>query len=180
MINTYTGLVEDTFDSIGSVTLVGCLTDSYPVKHGNCFGVISNTNKKEYRIVNFYLENLEHLIEEKIISYPIKIQLMSNNVAIIADERIPLDFFNDRICEICCPHDLLPINQKLKFAMKVASGAISVTETTFQNGDSPPIPMRIISQKVEVKERKLSANWQYNYNDDGTVTISKSICDLLR
>jgi hypothetical protein len=104
---------------IGEQTLVGSFGD-FPRKHGNCFGLITEEGKN-YRIVNFIVENLEEALERGL-EWPIKIIPITERTAIIHDERIPHDWYMDRWCEVCCPHDLLPIPQKLRQDREIKYG----------------------------------------------------------
>jgi len=89
-------------------TMVG-VRGKPPYKLGNCFS-IGVKGGKEYRIVNFVLENLEHCLS-KGISWPVKIRVIGPRSAIIHDERIPDEFYAGEYCEICCRKELLPRNQ---------------------------------------------------------------------
>ena len=96
---------------IGEITLVAYLGD-FPRESGNCFSMV--TEKEPYKIVNFHAENLEELIERKVVSWPIKIIPISKTEAIVCDERIPDEWYKTEYCTICCPDDLLPPQQKAK------------------------------------------------------------------
>lgn len=84
---------------------------------GNCFSVLDKKGEK-YNIVNFYHENIEK------VEFPIKIRVLGGNTAIIADEKINDDLYNDRFCTCCCPKNLLPLPQKLKYELNVKRGVI--------------------------------------------------------
>ena len=93
--------------------------DNYPLPSGNCFGV--QTEKGEFRIVNFVLENLEEAIRRGI-TFPIKIHPIDDWTAVIHDERIPDNWYKSRWCEICCPENLLPIPQRLEHDRQIKTG----------------------------------------------------------
>jgi len=97
--------------TVTSVTLVGFIGE-FPMKRGNCFSVRTNDNE-DYRIVNFNHENLEELIRLEILKFPIQISLISKHHAVIADGRIPNEWYSARFCETCTPKDLLPLPQQL-------------------------------------------------------------------
>ena len=108
---------------IGLVTLIG----AYPNKEtgiydtgGNCFSV--GTKDGEVRIVNFYHENLEILLNSNIIAFPIKIHLLCEGIGVIHDERIPDEFYNNRFCSVCCPEEYLPYPQRLEIWRDELSG----------------------------------------------------------
>lgn len=98
--------------SITSQTLVG-VSGTPPFKRGNCFSVLAEGGEKEYRVVNFCLENLEALMW-KGLSWPIKILPISEQITIIHDKRIGDQWYMDRFCEVCCPEELLPLLQQAK------------------------------------------------------------------
>jgi hypothetical protein len=56
---------------IGSVSCVGVLKMGFPLNHGNYFGV--TTSDGGYEVFNMYYEDLEHLIETKVVDFPIQI-----------------------------------------------------------------------------------------------------------
>ena len=126
----------DTYE-IGMQTLVGCDTSkSPPYKRGNCFSLETKKyinreegygeGNKSYRILNFYVENLKFALKNKLIEWPIKIHPLSDNCAVIHDERIPNDWYSEKFCTCCCPFDLLPFNQKLVELRDRACGASHV------------------------------------------------------
>jgi hypothetical protein len=83
-----------------------------PYDWGNCFSVLCDDGK-QYRIVNFILENLEWALNNGLITWPIRIQLV-DGVAYMDDVRIPETWYSTRICEVCCPFDKLPIHQQMR------------------------------------------------------------------
>jgi len=97
--------------SIGRQTLVGYTIESYPSKRGNCFSL--HAKDKEYRIVNFNVENLNYLLKNKKITFPIIILPITDRHTYIHDSRIEDNWYNNHICEICCPSHLLPLHQRL-------------------------------------------------------------------
>ncbi len=98
---------------IGTVTCVGFLVENYPMEHGNCFTLIDEY-AKEYRIVNFAYENLDWALKNKKITFPIRIQPLSEKVALIDDIRIPSNWYGETYCEGCCPQELLTEPQKME------------------------------------------------------------------
>jgi hypothetical protein len=134
--------------NVTTVTLVGFFGE-YPRKRGNCFSV-SVEGEEDYRIINFNHENLEKLIEDKIVSFPIKISKLSEGIAIIADERIPDEWYSKRFCETCTPGDLLPLPQRLKHYLDIERGIRKETIVEI-NGKQ----MKMVSVKVESKIKKI-------------------------
>jgi len=128
--------------NVTTVTLVGYF-GKYPRESGNCFSV-SVGKDENYRIINFNHENLEKLIKDKIVSFPIKISKLSDGIAIIADERIPDEWYSKRFCETCTPSDLLPIPQRLKHFLDIERGIRE--EKIFEIGGQK---IKAVSIKVE-------------------------------
>jgi len=129
---------------ITTVTLVGFLGD-YPRERGNCFSV-SVEGERDYRIINFNYENLEKLIEDNVVSFPLKISKLSDRIAIVADERIPDEWYSKRFCETCTPSDLLPIPQRLKHLLDIERGIREEREIEIDGKK-----MKMVSIKVEPK-----------------------------
>jgi hypothetical protein len=86
---------------ITSQTLIGYSLGPYPMKRGNCFSVEVDGGG-EYRVVNFGLENLREMIARGMISWPIDIQLLNTTRAVMADPRIPAEWYSD-YCLTCWP-----------------------------------------------------------------------------
>ena len=129
---------------VTTVTLVGFLGE-YPRERGNCFSV-SVEDERNYRIINFNHENLEKLIEDEVISFPIKISKLDEGIAIIADERIPNEWYSKKFCETCTPSDLLPLPQRLKHFLDIERGIRKETEIEIDGRK-----MKMVSIKVEPK-----------------------------
>jgi len=108
-------------------TLVGVMSRDFPLQYGNCFSVSSDSTVR-YKIVNFILENLQELLKQNVISWPVKILPISNRAAVIVDERIPEEWYSKEYCEICCPFDLLPHNQQMTYVRKLLRGDIEEIE----------------------------------------------------
>ena len=136
---------------VTTVTLVGYFGE-YPRERGNCFSV-SVGEDENYRIVNFNHENLEKLIEDNIVSFPIKISNLSGGVAIIADERIPDEWYSKRFCETCTPSDLLPVPQRLKHFLDIERGIRE--EKIFEIGGQ-----KIKAVSIKVEQRIVNVPWK--------------------
>lgn len=137
--------------SITSTTLVGTMGKKFPLANGNCFSVECD-DKTEYRIVNFVLENLEQLIKIKQLQWPVLILPISERQAVIVDERIPEDWFSNDYCEVCCPFNLLPHNQQMRYVRKLVRKDIE----EFESEDKKSI---YTVQKFKPVERKLDPKW---------------------
>jgi len=148
-------------------TLIGVSTRRFPVDHGNCFSIKCDNNI-QYKIVNFVLENLERLVEKKIINWPIRILPISERHAVIIDERIPEKWYSKKYCEVCCPFDLLPHNQKMSYVRKLLTKEIEEIEC--QDGS--------IIVKREFKtppQRTLKPGWTVQQETDSGIIYCDSI-----
>lgn len=79
---------------MGAQTLMGLpnLLD-YPVKLGNNFTVFTDEQENKQRtIINVYAENLEKLIDDLKIAFPIDILPVGTDKAVIVDSRVPSDW----------------------------------------------------------------------------------------
>ena len=138
-----------TFNAIrvNGQTLVGS-SGAFPRKFGNCFGVESEDGK-DYKILNFKVENLEELIRCGELSWPIQCEALSERSAVINDGRIPDDWYQDHFCEVCTPRSLLPLPQRLKQLRDIQRG----NRVEHDNG--------LVEFKIKpVPARSLKTNWK--------------------
>jgi hypothetical protein len=112
---------------IGMCTLIGCPTSTFPTRHGNCFEVKVEEKMYDLKIVNFYFENLKHLLDNGL-TFPILVQPVSSSHAIIDDDRIPEEFYETRYCECCCPERLWPEPQRKARERLISSGKLKITD----------------------------------------------------
>ena len=146
-------------DHIVSQTLVGS-SGEFPRQFGNCFSVRAG---EEYHILNFKAENLEHLLNEKKLSWPIQIHILSDKYAVIHDSRIPHNFYSEEFCRICTPYDLLPLPQKLHLARRVLTKEDVYTESGI-------VITNIITKPTELKvgwtiEEKIDPPYAYIWTE---------------
>jgi len=134
-------------DRIGSQTLLG---------YNNCFGMYQVGTNHEIKIVNFYIETLEKLLKEYQLDMPIDVMLIGERTGVIADWRIPDEYYNDRICEVCCPESLLPIQQRVKHLLDVGRG-IRIEHPVQENGFSM-VSYKIGQPRYELPKRPKRPN----------------------
>lgn len=93
---------------ITQYTLVGYGGGKYPISGygGNCFSVAIEGDEREYRIVNFGMENLKQLVRQGEVSWPIEIEPLDERRAVVTDARIPKDWYAEHYCFICTPKSL--------------------------------------------------------------------------
>ena len=137
--------------AIGMQTLVGSYGE-FPRSGGNCFSMEVTGFERHLHVANFYVENLEELLERGVVSYPIKVHVIGEGQCVIQDERIEDEWYRKEFCSICTPNELLPLPQRLKFAREIDRGDVEISEPD-ENG------MYIIKTQVNEKARKLKENW---------------------
>ena len=97
---------------------------------GNCFSVRTASGKC-CRIVNFYLDaeknGLEMLVQAGL-TWPIAVAILGEGVAVIHDKRIASKHYRNRFCEVCCPMELLPIQQRLEMSRSIMMGITSFSK----------------------------------------------------
>lgn len=146
-------MIGETFLKLESVkvtasTLVGYFTNSFPLERGNCFSVEAGDGE-EYRIVNFALENLEKLLEDKVVDFPVLIHKLADRIGTIADPRIPDEWYMNKFCTTCTPRNLLPYPQKLKIELDIMRGLREERELEI-NGK------KMIAAKVNVQSKTVN------------------------
>jgi len=165
-------------------TLVGHDRGSFPLKHGNCFSIKCD-NEWEYRIVNFVVENLEEALRRGCLEYPIEILPLDKSLAVIVDSRIPDNWFTDRYCEVCCPEDLLPVNQqmrKIRARARVEEFIIKIDAMEMVRHDLNKQPDFHTDKEKEdfiEKEKKLREDWTIIEETGVTMANSEYMDDEL-
>jgi hypothetical protein len=134
--------------NIGCVTLVGVMDKKYPIDWGNCFGLIGEDNQ-EYRIVNFVYENLKWALEHKKISFPIRIEILHEGIALIDDIRIPSNWYREEYCTVCCPDELLTEPQKMEIERQKERGE----RTEIMAKDELPNGKRVIIIHFDISKQ---------------------------
>ena len=158
-----------TIKQIGSVTLVGVDTSSYPVHHGNCFDVVCDDGKN-YRISNFSYENYSEVTQRFELS-DVKVSIIGKRNAIIADERIPTEWYDQRWCSICTPSNLLPPQQQLEDKLSELKG-----DTTYIDAGD----FTIVSQTITAREdSKLDPEWTIEFEEGIDVIDEKGDSELV-
>lgn len=126
---------------IGERTMIGW-DRQFPAIIGNCFSV-SATDDQYYRIVNFYVEDLEHLLTLGL-TWPVRIKDLGKGVAVIHDERITNRAYHTHFCTSCCPEELLNPFQRLYQERQIARGEVTLSEPVEAGG----FKFRITRQNV--------------------------------
>ncbi len=152
-------------DGVSSTTLIGSYGD-FPRARGNCFSVYreevvgshGTAPRRDFRVLNFNLENLEHLIEIKLVQWPIDILVYENHYALIHDKRIPDEYYQKHFCEVCCPEDLLPMPQRLALDRMILRGEREIIKT--DDG------LRIEKRKINVPTQKIDPDFKFSVAPD--------------
>jgi hypothetical protein len=142
------------------------VTSQTMVSFNNCFSMISDDGY-EYRIVNFYIENLDQSL------LPIKLKKICTNVAIVDDERLT-EKCNNHYCSVCCPEDYLLDHQKKQIEEDLKSG--KRTEHITKDG------YKIITYKMEPGPATLKTGWSVEYSETLLCTSidDKEIVDIVK
>lgn len=128
-----TQVMKMQMNGVGSYTLVGYMSNSFPMSSGNCFSMY-NAGGDTYKILNMNHENLEHLISIGKVTYPLEVDVLEDKhvvgYAVVCDERVPKNYLDNEYCSICCPDRLLPKEQRerkeLKEKLEIAWGILKV------------------------------------------------------
>ncbi len=131
-------------ERVTTTTLIGTVAER-PSQFGNCFSV-RTSDERNLRVLNFNYENLEALLERNMVQWPIEVLPLSNGHCLIADHRIPDEWYNDKLCSSCTPPDLLPPQQKLERILDLKSGRRKETKVEI-NGQS----MVVVSYNIGVQ-----------------------------
>jgi len=143
--------IDKSAEGVSTTTLVGYIYKKpFPHPTGNCFSV--ECEGTTYNVVNCVHENLEHLIETKVVEFPVKIKVIGYDTAIITDERFPSEVLFEKYCRICCPKHLHPRKQQDEYQERIDSGEIRVVKC---NG------FELHSIAIKAEPKKLKAIWSY-------------------
>jgi hypothetical protein len=135
------------------VTLVGFIIQDYPSPRGNCFSMEAQDGE-QYRILNFNHENLEKLLEEGKVDFPLDLHKLGEGVALLADPRIPDEWYARELCTTCTPRHLLSHPQKLRKHLQIQRG--ERTETVVEIDGKKMI---VTTVKVEPKAGPVRVPW---------------------
>jgi hypothetical protein len=125
--------------SVGYVSCVGCMGNKYPKNYGNYFSLVTSKGK-QYEIANFWYENLEYLLENNVVSYPLEIKVLDKKWAIIHDTRIPDNFYSETSYR--APTKYWSIKQLAQRRRKIETGEIKISGYIDDPWDVPPIVLK--------------------------------------
>jgi hypothetical protein len=88
----------------------------------NCFS-LRGTQGLVYRVLNFKLENLDRAMHAAGIDFPIKLGVYGRGtLALVMDPRLDQRFYEEHLCEVCCPREMLPLTQRLRVQLEIERG----------------------------------------------------------
>jgi len=113
----------------------------------NCFS-LKTVGGKEYRVVNFYLETFQELLANGL-TWPVKISPLSDEVAVLNDERIADKHYLSDFCRVCTPMDLLTLPQRLHKFRAIKSGSSVFREVSYTDADG--ITQKMLTETTSIK-----------------------------
>lgn len=150
---------------IGSVSCVGVLKMGFPLNHGNYFGV--TTSDGGYEVFNMFYEDLEHLIETKVIEFPIQIKVLEKHLCVIYDSRVPREYLSESCSR--APEKYWSTNKRIERQLKIDSGEIKILGNgfTMYNANSKQDTV-LMGYKGEVKilPPVIWAPWEIIFKDE--------------
>lgn len=63
----------------------------------------------EHRLINLRAESLEQLMEDGVLSYPVKVLIPVEGYAVAVDERIPAEWLTSYMCWTCLPSNVIDL-----------------------------------------------------------------------
>ncbi len=63
----------------------------------------------EHRLINLRAESLEQLMEDRVLSYPVKVLIPVEGYAVVVDERIPAEWLTDDMCWTCLSSNVIDL-----------------------------------------------------------------------
>jgi len=159
-------MTKANIERVGSVTLVGVDTRKFPVSRGNCFSAKIKDEEKGVKILNMNYENLNYLLKSQIISWPIQIQIFDqSHYAIIDDDRVPKNYYQERYCSVCTPERLQSKEWRDDLAKRIRSGEVKRSIIRWSDGRKGYI------DKVEFKARPTPLRGKFTLVGDDDAII---------
>jgi hypothetical protein len=128
---------------VGFVSLVAYF-GGYPRPQGNYF-TLNVGSSRTYEIANMWYENLQYLIDDGTITFPIKMKILTDRWAIVYDDRVPRDFYTDTSYR--APKQFWSLTEQANRQLDIDTGKLKIT--TLESG------MTVESRHVESKTAKL-------------------------
>ena len=145
--------------SIGYVSCVGVMAEEkdFPLNHGNYFS-LETEDGKEYEIANFWYEDFDYLIRNKVIEFPVNIKVLEKKWAIISDNRVPFKFYSETSYR--APEKYWSLKDRLIRQQKIDTGIIKIF-----NGYE--------TQEITATKRTLDVKWSIDATQDLAIHNSK-------
>ena len=111
--------------SLGFASCVGVMAEEkdFPLNRGNYFS-LETEDGKEYEIANFWYEDFDYLIRNKVIEFPVNIKVLEKRWALISDNRVPFKFYSETSYR--APEKYWSLKDRLIRQQKIDTGVITV------------------------------------------------------
>jgi hypothetical protein len=129
----------------------------FPLNHGNYFSLDAEDGKG-YEIANFWYEDFDYLIRNKIIEFPVNIKVLEKKWAIISDNRVPFEFYSETSYR--APEKYWSLKDRLIRHQKIDTGIIKIF-----NGYE--------TQEIKATRRMLDVKWSIEATQDLAIHNSK-------
>lgn len=136
--------------SIGYVSLVGIMKTKYPLEYGNYFSMVTADNK-EFEISNMWFENLDYLIKQEVVSFPIQVKILGRGWAMVYDVRVPPNFLMETSYR--APMEFWSLRQLANRQLKIDSGEIQLVKDAQGN---------VIGESQQIKATRRTLNMKYS------------------
>ena len=145
--------------SLGFASCVGVIADEkdFPLNKGNYFSLTAEDGKG-YEIANFWYEDFDYLIRNKIIEFPVNIKVLEKKWAIISDNRVPFKFYSETSYR--APEKYWSLKDRLIRQQKIDTGVIKI----FDGYET---------QEIKATKRTLNVKWSIDATQDLSIYNSK-------
>jgi hypothetical protein len=136
-------------ERLGYTSLVGYSWKTpFPHNSGNYFSLMIDS--RSYEIANFWWEDLEHLIQTGVVTFPIMCKILDDRWAIIYDDRVPENYYSETSYR--APQKYWSMKQLMARQKKQDSGELEIVPYADGSG-------QMETYRVKSQPRKLSGEW---------------------
>ena len=148
---------------IGFVSLVGVMATKFPLNRGNYFSL--QTSEGGYEVFNMWYEDLEHLIETKVVEFPIQIKVLDERWCVVYDSRIPKEYLSE---SYRAPEKYWSFNKRIERQLKIDSGEIKIIGDNIEVHNIPKQDNVLMGFRGEVKilPPVVWAPWEIIFKDE--------------
>jgi hypothetical protein len=143
---------------IHSQSCVGILQKhmKYPLHYGNYF-YLETEDGNAYEIVNFWAEDLIHLIDNKIVDFPLNIKILEGRFAVLYDSKIPEDFYSDTSYR--APEKYWSVTKRVNKQLKIDSEEIHILGGAEVTNSPKLLEFKIEKKDIKAGNRKLKVKF---------------------